>query len=154
MLKVDSKSPPQQISATSSAEEVFEDHGRDNGTPQQQASGVSDENLKTPLGGGMKPFLPNAAKNRLEDQMNHEDLELLEQIFEEADEDGGGGLDLDEFREALKRIIANKGGILPDEDELAIIFMKVDANCDGTVDWEEFCSYMLMENQLKDVMSR
>lgn len=118
----------------------------------QQSTGGSDENLKSRQGG--LPFLSNTTKNRLEDQMNHEDLELLEQIFEEADEDGGGGLDLDEFREALKRIIANKGGVLPDEDELAIIFMKVDANCDGTVDWEEFCSYMLMENQLKDVMSR
>lgn len=131
------------MSGASSSEEVFDEHEAEEGSPQQQAEGVSDENIKA-----------QAAKNRLEDQMNHEDLEMLEQIFEEADEDGGGGLDLDEFREALKRIIANKGGILPDEDELAIIFMKVDANCDGTVDWEEFCSYMLMENQLKDVMSR
>ena len=134
------------MSATSSVDEVYQDTGEDN---SQQGP---EESAKAPL--GSKPFLPNAIKNRLEDQMNHEDLELLEQIFEEADEDGGGGLDLDEFREALKRIIANKGGVLPDEDELAIIFMKVDANCDGTVDWEEFCSYMLMENQLKDVMIR
>lgn len=98
--------------------------------------------------------LPMMSKNRLEDQINHEDLELLESIFREADENGGGGLDLGEFREALGRIIANKGGLLPAEEELAIIFMKVDANCDGTVDWEEFCSYLLMENQLKDVMVR
>ena len=142
MLKFGDKSP-RQMSGASSSEEVFEEHETGEDSPQQQADGVSDENIKAQV-----------AKNRLEDQMNHEDLEMLEQIFEEADEDGGGGLDLDEFREALKRIIANKGGILPDEDELAIIFMKVDANCDGTVDWEEFCSYMLMENQLKDVMSR
>lgn len=133
------------MSATSSVDEVYQDTGDNSPQPPE-------ESTKAPL--GSKPFLPNAIKNRLEDQMNHEDLELLEQIFEEADEDGGGGLDLDEFREALKSIIANKGGILPDENELAIIFMKVDANCDGTVDWEEFCSYMLMENQLKDVMSR
>lgn len=136
------------MSATSSIDEVLEDRT----TGENSSQETREENSKVLP--GSKPFLPNAIKNRLEDQMNHEDLELLEQIFEEADEDGGGGLDLDEFREALKRIIANKGGILPDEDELAIIFMKVDANCDGTVDWEEFCSYMLMENQLKDVMSR
>ena len=136
------------MSATSSTDEVFEDRGTGENSPQE----TREETSK--VFPDSKPFLPNAIKNRLEDQMNHEDLELLEQIFEEADEDGGGGLDLDEFREALKRIIANKGGILPDENELAIIFMKVDANCDGTVDWEEFCSYMLMENQLKDVMSR
>lgn len=136
------------MSATSSLDEVRDDRETRENTPQE----APDENVKAPL--GSKPFLANTIKNRLEDQMNHEDLELLERIFEEADEDGGGGLDLNEFREALKRIIANKGGILPDEEELAIIFMKVDANCDGTVDWEEFCSYMLMENQLKDVMSR
>ena len=136
------------MSATSSIDEVFDDKGTRENSPQETREKTSK------VFPGSKPFLPNAIKNRLEDQMNHEDLELLEQIFEEADEDGGGGLDLDEFREALKRIIANKGGILPDENELAIIFMKVDANCDGTVDWEEFCSYMLMENQLKDVMSR
>lgn len=136
------------MSATSSVDDVYEDKGDEGISPQE----VSEETGKFPP--GSKPFLPYAMKNRLEDQMNHEDLELLERIFEEADEDGGGGLDMDEFREALKRIIANKGGILPDQNELAIIFMKVDANCDGTVDWEEFCSYMLMENQLKDVMSR
>lgn len=136
------------MSATSSVDDVYEDTGNEVISPQE----LSEETVKFPP--GSRPFLPYAMKNRLEDQMNHEDLELLERIFEEADEDGGGGLDLDEFREALKRIIANKGGILPDENELAIIFMKVDANCDGTVDWEEFCSYMLMENQLKDVMSR
>lgn len=137
-----------KMSATSSVDDVYEDTGNEVISPQE----LSEETAKFPP--GSRPFLPYAMKNRLEDQMNHEDLELLERIFEEADEDGGGGLGLDEFREALKRIIANKGGILPDENELAIIFMKVDANCDGTVDWEEFCSYMLMENQLKDVMSR
>ena len=137
------------MSATSSVDEVvFEDKGARESSPPETA----EESTKPHA--GSKPFLPNTIKNRLEDQMNHEDLELLERIFEEADEDGGGGLDLDEFKGAMKRIIANKGGILPDQNELAIIFMKVDANCDGTVDWEEFCSYMLMENQLKDVMSR
>lgn len=136
------------MSATSIVGEIYE--GRHSRNDSHQV-GPEESSKVAPWS---RPFQPSGIKNRLEDQMNHEDLELLERIFEEADEDGGGGLDLDEFREALKRIIANKGGILPDENELAIIFMKVDANCDGTVDWEEFCSYMLMENQLKDVMSR
>ena len=136
------------MSSTPSVDEVYEGRSTGRNSPHE----AREESSK--VAPGSKPFLANANRNRLEDQMNHEDLELLEQIFEEADEDGGGGLDLDEFREALRRIIANKGGSLPDENELAIIFMKVDANCDGTVDWEEFCSYMLMENQLKDVMSR
>ncbi|XP_067040016.1 cilia- and flagella-associated protein 337-like [Acropora muricata] len=89
---------------------------------------------------------------KLEDQMNNENLEILQKIFEEADEDGGGGLDMDEFRQAMIKTMAGKGEV-PDDNQLAIIFMKVDANCDGTVDWEEFCSYMLLETQLKDVMT-
>ncbi|EDO38984.1 predicted protein [Nematostella vectensis] len=88
---------------------------------------------------------------RLEDQMNNEHLEVLQRIFEEADEDGGGGLDYEEFRRAMIKTMSCKE--VPDDNQLAITFMKVDANCDGTVDWEEFCSYMLLENQLKDVMT-
>ncbi|KAK3740293.1 hypothetical protein QZH41_018524, partial [Actinostola sp. cb2023] len=79
-------------------------------------------------------------------------IQMFHLILKEADEDGGGGLDLDEFRQAMIKTMAGKGD-LPDDNQLAIIFMKVDANCDGTVDWEEFCSYMLSENQLKDVMT-
>ena len=37
---------------------------------------------------------------------------------------------------------------------MLLFIVKVDTNCDGTVDWEEFCSYMLLENQQKDSMSR
>ena len=78
---------------------------------------------------------------RLEDQMNNENLEMLQQIFEvckyfysstevchvykskqityvaclifkEADEDGGGGLDLDEFRQAMVKTMAGKGEVV------------------------------------------
>ncbi|RMX44515.1 hypothetical protein pdam_00006041, partial [Pocillopora damicornis] len=89
---------------------------------------------------------------KLEDQMNNKNLETLQKIFEEADEDGGGGLDMDEFRQAMIKTMTGRGEV-PDDNQLAITFMKVDANCDGTVDWEEFCSYMLLETQLKDVMT-
>ncbi len=33
-----------------------------------------------------------------------------------------------------------------DEEALAKLFMRIDANCDSTVDWEEFCSYLLLES--------
>ncbi|CAH1253656.1 EFCAB8 [Branchiostoma lanceolatum] len=87
---------------------------------------------------------------RLEDQMNNDHLQKLQQIFEEADDDGGGGLDPDEFRQAIKRTMGNK---TVDDHELEILFMKVDTNCDGTVDWDEYLSYMLLEYQEKDIMS-
>ncbi|XP_033640138.1 WD repeat-containing protein on Y chromosome-like [Asterias rubens] len=87
---------------------------------------------------------------RLEDEMNNDHLHKLQEIFEEADEDGGGGLDIDEFRQAMRKIM---GEGMVDDKELAIVFMKVDANCDGTVDWDEYLSYMLMEYQERDHMS-
>ena len=97
-------------------------------------------------------FIQAANKGKIEDQMNNENLEMLQQIFEEADEDGGGGLDIEEFGEAMKMAFGNGDAL--DDEQLEIMFMKVDTNCDGTVDWEEFCSYMLLENQQKDSMSK
>ncbi|XP_041468554.1 WD repeat-containing protein on Y chromosome-like isoform X2 [Lytechinus variegatus] len=89
---------------------------------------------------------------RLEDEMNNDHLQKLQEIFEEADEDGGGGLDIDEFRGAMRKIMG-EGMDEVDDKELAIVFMKVDANCDGTVDWDEYLSYMLLEYQERDHMS-
>ncbi|XP_038078621.1 WD repeat-containing protein on Y chromosome-like isoform X2 [Patiria miniata] len=90
---------------------------------------------------------------RLEDEMNNDHLQKLQEIFEEADEDGGGGLDIDEFRQAMRKIMGEGMMEEVDDKELAIVFMKVDANCDGTVDWDEYLSYMLMEYQERDHMS-
>ena len=86
----------------------------------------------------------------LEDQLTNQKLKQLEKIFEEADEDGGGGLDMDEFRNAMREAL---GGDLTDE-ELDRMFMKVDTNCDGTVDWDEYLSYMLLEYGGRDAMKQ
>ncbi|MGH0140357.1 UNVERIFIED_CONTAM: hypothetical protein FKN15_048107 [Acipenser sinensis] len=59
------------------------------------------------------------------------------------------GLDMEEFREAMKKIM----GEVEDED-LDIIFMKVDTNCDGSVDWDEYLNYMLLEYREKDSLHR
>ena len=85
---------------------------------------------------------------RLEDQLTNDKLQELQGIFEEADEDGGGGLDMDEFRNAMRKAM---GAHLTDK-ELDQLFMKVDTNCDGTVDWDEYLSYMLLEYREKDQM--
>ncbi|XP_013411389.1 WD repeat-containing protein on Y chromosome [Lingula anatina] len=91
----------------------------------------------------------NNEGEELEGQIAQENLMKLQRIFEEADEDGGGGLDIDEFRQALQQ---TTGAGLGDH-ELEIVFMKVDTNCDGTVDWDEYLSYMLMEYREKDNMN-
>ncbi|CAH1792660.1 unnamed protein product [Owenia fusiformis] len=87
---------------------------------------------------------------KLEDQMTHEKLSRLQAIFEEADEDGGGGLDMEEFRRAMRKTM---GQDVHDE-QMDMIFMKVDTNCDGTVDWDEYLSYTLLEYRERDLMSR
>ena len=33
-----------------------------------------------------------------------------------------------------------------DEEALSKLFCRIDANCDGTIDWDEFSSYMLLES--------
>ena len=80
--------------------------------------------------GSSVPFPPSHAKHRrsdyrlaggLEGQLTNEKLRQLEAIFEEADEDGGGGLDQVEFRKAMRQAISHS---LTDH-ELDIMFMKV-----------------------------
>uniref|UniRef100_A0ACB8F6N7 Uncharacterized protein n=1 Tax=Sphaerodactylus townsendi TaxID=933632 RepID=A0ACB8F6N7_9SAUR len=88
------------------------------------------------------------SSKKIEEQMNYEHLQKLECMFREADVDGGGGLDMDEFREAMKKM-----GNIPEED-IDVIFMKVDTNCDGSVDWEEYLNYMLCEYRGKDIMQK
>ncbi|XP_070604832.1 EF-hand calcium-binding domain-containing protein 8 [Erythrolamprus reginae] len=83
---------------------------------------------------------------QLEEQINYDHLQKLERTFREADVDGEG-LDMERFRKAIKKIL----GELSDED-VDVIFMKVDANCDGSVDWEEYLNYMLREYRGKDDM--
>lgn len=41
---------------------------------------------------------------------------------------------MEEFREAMTKIM----GVVEEED-VDILFMKVDTNCDGTVDWVGVC---------------
>jgi Ca2+-binding EF-hand superfamily protein len=56
---------------------------------------------------------------------------------------------MDEFRIAMHKAL----GSHLTKDELDKMFMKVDTNCDGTVDWDEYLSYMLLEYREKDAMN-
>jgi len=54
--------------------------------------------------------------------------------------------------------MANVGGLAVVSCEECIgcvvqIFMKVDTNCDGTVDWNEYLTFMLLEEQHKQAMN-
>eukprot|EP01136_Pigoraptor_vietnamica_P017476 Opistho-1_new@62676 len=75
--------------------------------------------------------------------MNLDHFYQLMDAFQEADTDGSGGLDIDEFREAFGSILGRN----LNKDQMTMLFMKIDANSDGTVDWDEFCTYMLLEKK-------
>ncbi|XP_043944952.1 EF-hand calcium-binding domain-containing protein 8 [Protopterus annectens] len=101
---------------------------------------VSDKQVK---------LVADVQAKRMEDQINDEHLRRIEHMFHEADTDGGGALDMGEFREAMKKIMGDM-----DDEELDIIFMKIDTNCDGTVDWDEYLNYMLLEYRERDYMQK
>ncbi|KAI9094719.1 WD40-repeat-containing domain protein [Phlyctochytrium arcticum] len=70
--------------------------------------------------------------------MNHfEQLMVMFQSHE--NEDGTSGFDIDKFREVFGKVV---GGNLT-YDQMTMLFMKIDANSDGTVDWDEFSNYMM-----------
>ena len=84
----------------------------------------------------------------LEDSLTNDRLKELEFLFQVFDVDDSGGLDMDEFRHIMRTAVDKN---LSDE-ECDRLFMKVDTNCDGNVDWDELLSYMLLEIQEKDAM--
>jgi Ca2+-binding EF-hand superfamily protein len=62
----------------------------------------------------------------------------LRAVFEAMDEDGGGSIDFDEFRHAMKAMAANGTTPPPPEEELRKAFDDVDRDGGGSVDFDEF----------------
>ncbi|XP_067410641.1 LOW QUALITY PROTEIN: EF-hand calcium-binding domain-containing protein 8 [Emydura macquarii macquarii] len=92
-------------------------------------------------------FTDTSRAQQVEDQINSEHLQKLERLFREADLDKGGGLDIKAFRKAMKKIMDNIT-----EEDIDVIFMKIDADCDGSMGWEEYLNYILREYRGKDDM--
>ena len=74
----------------------------------------------------------------------------LREAFDIADTDKGGELDLDEFKEAFGEIIGKNMNM----KQLNQLFMKIDADANGSVEWHEFMNYMLLENQTLSAMKQ
>jgi len=77
----------------------------------------------------------------VDDELNLDQLKMLKEVFEEADDDGSGELDINEF---IDKLGPHLGGNLT-RDQITQLFMKIDADAGGTVDWEEFTNYMFLE---------
>lgn len=103
----------------------------------------------------------------LDEHINLDVLKRLKSAFHQADKDGGGDLDIEEFVAAFANVAKEhrEGASLADEGgdpsssasteaeaenndaKLRQLFTRIDANADGTVDWNEFSTYVLLENQ-------
>jgi Ca2+-binding EF-hand superfamily protein/CRP-like cAMP-binding protein len=62
--------------------------------------------------------------------------EFLKSLFHELDRDGNGGLDRDEIGK-----LADKIGMKMDLSQLTVLFMHIDTNRSGLVDWDEFLAW-------------
>ncbi|XP_071337578.1 cilia- and flagella-associated protein 337-like [Trachinotus anak] len=67
-----------------------------------------------------------------------EDILEIVRIFEEANADGSGGLDMEEFSVAMEQFYGSVN-----KDELEVLHMQIDANCDKTVDIGELLNFLL-----------
>jgi hypothetical protein len=71
---------------------------------------------------------------------------ILSIPLQEADDDGSGELDIDEFCEQLGPYLGKD----LTKEEVNQLFMKIDADAGGTVDWDEFSNYMFLQRAESD----
>ena len=64
-----------------------------------------------------------------------------------ADRDGGGDLSIEEFVAAFANVAKTSSSSAINDAKLRQLFTRIDANADGTVDWNEFSTYVLLESQ-------
>ncbi|CAH1794020.1 unnamed protein product [Owenia fusiformis] len=57
-------------------------------------------------------------------------------------------LNLDEFKDIIGKVL----GTNEYTEQLEKLFVKLDTSCDGYVDWDEFCTYMLLQYRENDYM--
>ncbi|KAL3152253.1 hypothetical protein ABBQ32_001332 [Trebouxia sp. C0010 RCD-2024] len=96
------------------------------------------------LAAGALTARSNLSSESADNGLNLERLLKAKEVFAKADQDKGGSLDVNEFAVAFKGVLSTDEGDGP--DALRRLFARIDANADGTVDWREFSTYILLEN--------
>ncbi|KAJ8379274.1 hypothetical protein SKAU_G00000520 [Synaphobranchus kaupii] len=91
----------------------------------------------------------NRGKCPIEAKNKDKHRSLLEAVFHDPNFKVHESLNMAKFREVMRNI-----GVNANDEDLNIMFMKVDANCDGKVFWEEFKMYLLLENEARDSMHK
>ncbi|XP_046574299.1 WD repeat-containing protein on Y chromosome-like [Haliotis rubra] len=86
-------------------------------------------------------------KNKIEEKINIDTLEELKRAFQLADVNRTGCLELDEFKQLLKSQLALTANR---EQQIDALFMKIDWSSEGSITWDEFCTYMQLEYREKE----
>lgn len=93
----------------------------------------------------LMPSKPKEKKTALGEALSADEMRRIEELFYEADEDGNGKLDINEFVNTLSPVFGNPG-----IEKLTLMFRRMDANLDGEVDWDEFSTFMLLQSSSGD----
>lgn len=97
--------------------------------------------------GNLHGSVAQQLKSKIEEKISIDTLETLKQAFARADLNRSGDLELEEFKILLKtqlHLSPNK------EHQIDALFMKIDWASQGTITWDEFCTYMQLEYAEKE----
>ncbi|KAI9028481.1 WD40-repeat-containing domain protein [Hyaloraphidium curvatum] len=91
--------------------------------------------------------LRDSAQYRAEVEIEFQHLRKLLELFQKSaaskGDQGEVGLTLDEFKKAFRNVL---GGNLTDE-QMTLLFMKIDTDTNGTLDWDEFSAFILKRSE-------
>ncbi|KAJ3213522.1 WD40 repeat domain 95 [Dinochytrium kinnereticum] len=93
-------------------------------------------------------ILKDKATYRTEREMNLTHFRELMHIFQRVSKNGKKSMNMEEFKAAFGLVLGQ--GL--SEDQMAQLFMKIDANTDNTVDWDEFSTFMLLRAERQSMM--
>ncbi|KAJ3274070.1 hypothetical protein HDV01_003563 [Terramyces sp. JEL0728] len=85
-------------------------------------------------------IVKDTATYRAERDMNLSHFKELLSIFQASADKQTGMISMDDFKQAFATVLG-KGQT---DDQMTAIFMKIDANTDNQIDWDDFSTYMLL----------
>ncbi|KAJ3319916.1 hypothetical protein HDV06_005815 [Boothiomyces sp. JEL0866] len=85
-------------------------------------------------------IIKDTATYRADRDMNLSHFKELLSIFQASADSQTGMINMEEFKEAFATVLGK--GLT--EEQMTAMFMKIDANTDNQIDWDDFSTYMLL----------
>ncbi|XP_022086406.1 WD repeat-containing protein on Y chromosome-like isoform X1 [Acanthaster planci] len=89
----------------------------------------------------------SAPVTKIEERINLEHLNKLKHSFETVDTENSGTLTLDQFKSVIRSSLGLRGR---NDEQITALFMKIDSNSEGYIEWDQFCTYMQLEYEEKE----